>query len=124
MSDLRKWERKVLKGDFNAIPKPFRWNQSAPLAHFLNGYEVAGGFDQLSTIASRISDRARETGRWKGSARDLWLCLYFQHRAQRHLGMDYDDPALDDLCEALRVALIELSTRDAMAITSKFCPSP
>ena len=103
MTRLLKWERLALKGDFSAIPKPFRWEDSGRFAHFLNGYEVAGGFDPLAGLANGMSAEARETGRWRGSARDLWLCLFFQHRAQRHAASDYSGtPMLEQLCETLR----------------------
>ena len=106
MNRMRKWERLALKGDFSAIPKPFRWEDSGRFAHFLNGYEVAGGFDPLADLANGMSAEARETGRWRGGALDLWLCLFFEHRAQRHAGSDYSGtPMLEQLCETLRIAL-------------------
>ena len=124
MKGLLKWERLALKGDFSAMPTPFGWDQSARFAHFLNGYEVAGGFDPLADLAIAMSDQARETGRWQGSALDLWLCLFFQHRAHRHTGSEGYDPALDALCEALRLALNELSADEAKTLASKLKPTP
>ena len=53
MTRLLKWERLALKGDFSAIPNPFRWDDSGRFAHFLNGYEVAGGFDPLADACKR-----------------------------------------------------------------------
>ena len=112
MSRMLKWERLALQGDFSAMPVPFRWENSARFAHFLNGYEVAGGFDPLAHLANGMSAEARETGRWRGGALDLWLCLFFEHRAQRHAGSDYSGtPILEQLCETLRIALSNLSPR-------------
>nr|WP_155921684.1 SOS response-associated peptidase family protein [Mesorhizobium sp. L2C054A000] len=31
---------------------------------------------------------------WYGSARDLWLCLFFEHRAARHTGSEGDEGVL------------------------------
>ena len=116
MSRLQKWERLALKGDFSAMPKPFRWEDSGRFAHFVNVAEVPGEFDGVCEIAMRISDRARETRQWQGSAYDLWLTLFYQHRLQRHLAMDDNyDPALDDLCERLRVELFALTPTQAKA---------
>ena len=122
---MLKWERLALRGDFSAMPVPFRWEQSARLAHFLNGYEVAGGFDPLADLANGMSADARQTGRWRGGALDLWLCLFFQHRAQRHADSDYSGtPILEQLCETLRIALNNLSPEEAQEIASRLSPGP
>ncbi|MER8849833.1 hypothetical protein [Mesorhizobium australicum] len=117
MTRLLKWERQALKGDFSTMPAPFRWDQSGRFTHFLNGYEVAGGMNSLADLAIAMSDQARKTGKWQGSALDLWLCLFFQHRAHRHTGSEDSDPILDELCEALRVALNQLTPNEAKALS-------
>lgn len=120
MSRLLKWERLALQGDFSKIPKPFRWEASGRLAHFINVHEFPGGFDAISRLALATSAQARETGVWRGSARDLWLCLFFEHRAQRHAASDYSGtPMLEQLCERLRVALSDLSPQEAREIVSE-----
>ena len=125
MSRLQKWERLALSGNFSAMPKPFRWEESGRFAHFLNIALVPGGFDRLSNLALQISGEARETGKWQGGAFDLWQCLFFQHRLHRHIAMhDGYDPALNDLCEALRVALNQISRGAAKDIASMLAPSP
>ncbi|PDQ21697.1 hypothetical protein CN311_07690 [Mesorhizobium sanjuanii] len=116
---LFEWERLALKGDFSAIPAPFAWDQSHRLAHFLNGYEIAGGMDRLAEISQAISAEFRQTGRWRGTALELWLCLFFQHRARRHMGLEEVDPSLDDLCDALRKALSRLSSVEADLLASR-----
>lgn len=119
MTRLLEWERLALKGDFSAMPRPFEWDQSSRFAHFLDGYEVVGGIDPLADLSSTISAQARKTGKWEGSALDLWLCLFFQHRAHRHMGSEDSDPILDELCEALRVRLSRLSPAEAKALASR-----
>ena len=119
MTRLLKWERLAVKGDFSAMPIPFAWDQSGRFAHFLNGYEVAGGMDALAELSNAMSSRAGKIGKWDGSALDLWLCLYFQHRAHRHMGSEDGDPILDELCETLRAALNRLSPDEAMALASR-----
>jgi hypothetical protein len=124
MTRLLKWERLALKGDFSAMPKPFRWEASGRFAHFINVYEVPGGFDAIARLAIDMSAEARETGRWRGGPFDLWLCLFFEHRAQRHTGSYRGTPMLEQLCETLRVALSNLSPEDAQSIASKLSRSP
>ncbi|ESX99199.1 MULTISPECIES: hypothetical protein [unclassified Mesorhizobium] len=119
MTRLLKWERLALKGDFSAMPIPFAWDQSGRFAHFLNGYEVTGGMDPLAELSNAMSARVRETGKWEGSALKLWLCLFFQHRAHRHMGSERSEPMLDGLCEALRMALSRLSPAEAKALASR-----
>jgi hypothetical protein len=119
MRRMLKWERLALKGDFSAMPKPFRWEASGRFAHFINVHEVPGGFDAIARLAIGMSTRARETGVWHGNARDLWLCLFFEHRAQRHAASDYSGtPMLEQLCEALRIALNDLDREEAEGLVS------
>ncbi|ESZ29314.1 hypothetical protein [Mesorhizobium sp. L2C084A000] len=116
MTRLLKWERLALEGDFSTMPAPLKWDQSGRFAHFLNGYEVAGGMDALAGLAIAMSGQARKTGKWQGSALDLWLSLFFQQRAHRHTRSEDNDPILDELCEALRVALNQLTPEEAKAL--------
>ncbi|TIP29593.1 MAG: hypothetical protein E5X67_06000 [Mesorhizobium sp.] len=119
MTRLLKWERLALKGDFSAMPTPFVWDQSGRFAHFLNGYEVTGGMNPLADLALTMSAQARKTGKWEASALDLWLCLFFQHRAHRHTGSEGGDPNLDALCETLRLALNRLTPDEARSLASR-----
>lgn len=119
--DLHEWEKLALAGNFSKLPRPFPWRASARLAHFLNGYREAGGFDELTRLALAKSKAARETGHWSGSAYELWLCLFFEHRAARRTGSDPDHG--DQLCEALRSALQALSPGEARNLAERL-PSP
>ena len=95
--------------------------ESGRFAHFLEGYKEAGGFSELSRLALGKADEARATGVWRGSAWELWLCLFFAHRAARHTG---SDPGHGDaLCEALRHALQELRPFDAQRLAARFTPT-
>jgi hypothetical protein len=115
---LLRWERLALRGDFSAIPRPFTWDQSNRLAHFLNGYEIVGGMDRLAEISNALLGEYRWSGHWRGTALELWLCLFFQHRARRHMGLEEIDPSLDDLCDALGKALSRLSSVEAELLAS------
>lgn len=122
MNDLSDWEERVLAGDFSALPEPLGWERSARLAHFLNGYEEAGGAEQLFAITGKLSARARRTGRWAGSAYELWLCLFVEHRRVRHGGYHPDGEELADLdrlCAALRAALVALDPQESRALASR-----
>jgi hypothetical protein len=118
--EIQEWERLALKGDFSRLPQPFRWRESGRLAHFLDGYREAGGFNELSHLSRIKAEEARSTGRWQGSALELWLCLFFEHRAARHTGSDPRDG--DALCEALRRALQVLDPAEARGLAVRFKP--
>ena len=120
--ELSTWEQCALRGDFSHMPQPFGWRDSARFSHFLNGYEEAGGFDPLARLALAMSERARDTGRWAGSAKELWFCLFFEHRAARHTGSDPESEELERLnalCETLRLALQALDEHEARALASR-----
>lgn len=122
---LADWEKLALRGDYSAMPKSFSWNGSARFAHFLNGYDEVGGLDPLGGLCEwhrPIADAQHRTGKWDGTAKDLWLCLFFEHRAARHCGSEAEGPELqrlDSLCEALRIALRRLSGYEARTLASR-----
>lgn len=123
---MQDWEEKAAAGDFSAIPDPLRWADSAKLAHFLNGYEVMGGFEPLANLATRMMDYRTRNGRWGGNAIELWLCLFFQHRAVRHTGEEQTLERLkllDDLCQELREALRQLGPNEVKDLIVLFSPN-
>ncbi|WP_278117775.1 hypothetical protein [Mesorhizobium sp. WSM4887] len=75
--------------------------------------------DRLAEISNAMSAEFLRTGEWQGTALELWLCLFFQHRAHRHMGLEEIDPSLDDLCDALRKALSRLSFVEAELLASR-----
>jgi hypothetical protein len=122
---MEDWERRALKGDYTAMPATFRWSGSARFAHFLNGYDELGGLDRLSAFHRPIAEAQRRSGTWEGSAKDLWLCLFYEHRLARHCGSDAEGPELrrlDSLCETLRVALQTLDRDEAQVLASRTRP--
>ncbi len=122
---IEDWERRALEGDYTAIPKTFRWDGSARFAHFLNGYDELGGLDRLSDFHHSIAEAQRRSGSWEGSAMDLWLCLFYEHRLARHCGSEAEGPELrrlDALCETLRAALQRLGPDKALALASRTKP--
>ncbi|MFN3686437.1 hypothetical protein [Salinarimonas sp.] len=123
MNDLEEWERRALSGDFSALPDPLRWDQTARLAHFIDGYEEVGGFEQLVELADGRSEEARKTGSWHGTADELWVCLFAEHRRWRFYGYEPEGEALahlQGLCSALRTALQSLEAKAGLALKSKF----
>lgn len=76
------WIEVVAKGEFGAIPSPLYWRESAPLAYLINGYEELGR-DELGFFANRQLRVATESGVWKGGIKDLWCCLFYEHRRAR-----------------------------------------
>jgi hypothetical protein len=113
--DEQTWLRRVRAGDFTAIPQPFTWGGSAGFAHLLNGYEEAGSFEECSATAQRAEARFQATGQWLGTPLDLWITLFFQHRACRHSGWDLQGERLvhyDALCATLRRELQSISEEE------------
>jgi hypothetical protein len=54
-------------------------------------------------------DESGRTGRWSGTALELWVTLFIEHRRIRHGGYEPSDeerPRLDGLCRALRDRLV------------------
>ena len=111
---MRRWEQLVYQGDFTAFPAPFTWAESAVVGHMLDACRVMD-FGERGTFANEQLACAEKTGRWAGSARELWLCLFFEHRRWRHSCVEpvgQDLLVLDNLCEALRRKVIALSVSE------------
>ncbi|WP_162559759.1 hypothetical protein [Methylobacterium radiodurans] len=118
------WIDAVQGGRFDAIPNPFHWNDSIELMDLLDGYEVAReiGITKLSAFANAKLSHAEATGCWPGTALELWLCLFFEHRRARHSGEpeEYAEgphPVRDALCQSLRDALQRLSDHERSDLT-------
>jgi hypothetical protein len=106
------WLGAVVAGNFAVVPEGFAWQDAAPLAHLIDGYRLAGemGFGEPSDFLRRRWEQARRTGRWSGSALELWVCLFLACRRERFAGVepDEDDTALlDALCAALQIQLAQ-----------------
>ena len=101
------WVELIKIGQFDAIPASFLWQTSAEFAHLIDGYAIMG--DALGTLANEHLQAAERQGVWRGTSRELWLCLFFEHRRWRHFGelpSGHDLKLLDDLCDALRQQLL------------------
>ena len=107
------WEELVNQGQFKFIPTSFSWEESAKFAHLIDGYAIMG--DKLGPFANEMLQYAEKQGVWRGTTKELWLCLFFEHRRWRHFG---DSPSgkdlkiLDELCFSLRERLLFVSEAD------------
>ncbi|WKW50808.1 hypothetical protein [Rhodomicrobium lacus] len=123
------WIRLVQKGDFTAIPKPFVWNDSIEFAHLINGYAAASeiGID-LPDFANMKASAARATGSWDGTATELWLCLFYEHRRARHSGEPEECGEganhLDPLCATLRSKLQDIGAQERGLLLALLAGSP
>jgi hypothetical protein len=127
LRQLKSWERRVLEGDFTAIPDPFLWRESAHLAHFIDGYAEAGGIERLGDLANPRKHAAIQKGIWEGSAKELWLCLFFEHRRYHHFGRSpegHELVVLNRLCASLGQAVQTLGPAEARALASRFKRQP
>lgn len=84
------WLDRVRAGDFSAMPEVFTWEGSGAFAHFLHGYDVSSALDlgELAFWANERADEAAMAGSWRGTAIELWLCLFYEHRRFRHFGFE------------------------------------
>lgn len=106
------WESLVALGQWAEIPEGLTYDQSGRLAHLLDGYAAADhlGLGYGIQVGRRLVDQFFETSRWTGSAIELWITLFVQHRADHFtvwFGAASPRPDLDGLCRALRGALLE-----------------
>ena len=118
------WVELIKIGQFDAIPASFSWQTSAEFAHLIDGYAIMG--DDLGTLANERLQAAEKQGVWRGTSRELWLCLFFEHRRWRHYGelpSGNDLKLLDDLCDALRQQLL-LAHEDERAELLNFLAGP
>jgi hypothetical protein len=105
------WLARVRAGDFSALPEPLRYKDTLHFSHLLNGYFVSEDMNWplLRIWANERRDEAEQTGSWRGTALELWCCLFYERRRYRHGGEG--DPTglelvpLDRLCATLREKL-------------------
>jgi hypothetical protein len=111
------WLRAVQAGNFAAIPADLRWAQSIAFAHLVHGYDLAEelGLGNPFTYAERQLAAAKEAGEWAGSATELWITLFLEHRRWRFSSPHLPDTSmvclLDTLVRQLRDALVGGSCR-------------
>ena len=105
------WLAAVRSGRFDAIPENCDWESSAGLAHLIDGYALLqhDGNGDAGSSADAALAAATRTGRWQGSARDLWISLFLEHRRWRFADPQQPDAGqralLDTLVRQLREAL-------------------
>ena len=103
------WLKRVQAGDFEAIPPGLAWANAVALAHLIDGYALCeeAGLGEPFAYAARKWQEAERTGRWSGTALELWVCLFLAYRQDRHQGglPAKDEPLLDGLCRGLRRVL-------------------
>ncbi len=117
-NDPPTWVEDIRLGRFEYLPDPLTWAEATKFVYLLSGYEIFGA-DKLGTFANRKLRNAKRQGRWTGSAKDLWLCLFYENRRWRHFGEwpeGSDLEIMNDLCRALRQALVTLDGRGRRAI--------
>lgn len=120
------WELQAREGRFEAIPVQFEWDGSAAFGHLLNAYEVVG-MDALASLANPKVQAAEAGDGWSGSATDLMMCLFFEHRRWRHAGVEPEGAylrALNSLCQTLRQRLLVLDTDERKALLALFAAHP
>lgn len=84
------WLDRARAGDFSSMPEAFTWEDAGAFAHLLHGYDVSSALNlgELAFWANERADEAAMTGSWRGTAIELWLCLFYEHRRFRHFGFE------------------------------------
>jgi hypothetical protein len=106
------WLEDVRIGRFSSIPERLDDAQSYALADMIDGYELLGVSDVsegASFLEVRLA-RALADGRWPGSATELWITLFLEHR-RRYFADGFPHPygeLFSVLEQQLRAALIDL----------------
>lgn len=100
-----------------AIPRDLKWENSVEFAHLIDGYELCAAARLGEAFDYPDRAHAAAAGGWRGSALELWVALFLEHRRDRFSGpigiemMIEPPPHLDELCHALVGALGTLQDR-------------
>ena len=91
------------------VPSDLTWDRSVHVAHLIDGYGLAekAGLGDPIVFLARTRAQAERNGAWSGTAQELWVALFLEHRRdhfQGPIGINVDTiqpPMLDELCRAL-----------------------
>lgn len=91
------------------VPPDLAWDNSVHVAHLIDGYGLAEQADLGDPASFLVRSRAQaeQNCAWSGTALELWVALFLEHRRdhfQGPIGINVDTiqpPMLDDLCQAL-----------------------
>jgi len=97
------WLRTVQTGNFAAIPSDMDWEHSLGLAMLIEGYQLAGeiGIDDPLGYEERQLATAMQNGTWSGSAAELWITLFLEHRRWKFSSPHEPAPDMVDLLDTL-----------------------
>lgn len=97
------------------VPSGLTWRDSAPVAYMIDGYALAeaAGLGDPFAFADAKRAEAERAGEWRGTALELWVALFMEHRRDKlqsegPVGVDMELPPLpmlDELCAALAEAV-------------------
>lgn len=93
------------------VPADLSWDSSADVAYMIDGYDLAEQValgDPIEFLA-RMRRNAERAGAWSGTALELWLTLFMEHRRDHFqsggavgISVQTTQPSLlEELCQAL-----------------------
>lgn len=102
------WLEDVRQGRFEKLPDQLSPDEMLTVAHLVNGYELAqeAGLEDLQEVYAAMTETAARIGTWSGTALELWLVIFGEHRRARQSGHGGEDQhLLETAYAALRVRL-------------------
>lgn len=96
------------------VAERLAWEDSAELDQMIDGYALAAaaGLGDPAVYLASARAAAEASGRWRGSALELWVALFLEHRRDHFggflIGSDVEvtsPPLLDELCASLVLTL-------------------
>ena len=121
------WLRRVRAGDFSAIPVDLRWDDTHPgfadLLGDLHRHRARLGLPKPQVLIAKNLEVAKRTGRWPGSALEMWATLQASTMAMMMIALDLpaaeeDWVHLDSLCVQLRERLQTVSPTERAILTA------
>lgn len=91
------------------VPLDLTWDNSVHVAHLIDGYGLAekAGLGDPDVFLARTRAQAERNGAWSGTALELWVALFLEHRRdhfQGPIGINVENiqpPMLNELCREL-----------------------
>jgi|GEM_PF-2875667 len=86
--------RSAAKANFSALPENPNWKEVLCLGVMIDGYEVASAItdEHIQNFHAAKEREFQKTGKWSGSALELWVVLFYYNRLNHgNGGLGFDE---------------------------------